>query len=57
MQKEALYQKYRSQTFDELVGQQYVVRSIKNAVQEERLVMHIFSVALEELGRLQWLDF
>ena len=34
MQKEALYQKYRSQTFDELVGQQYVVRSIKNAVQE-----------------------
>ena len=37
MQKEALYQKYRSQTFDELVGQQYVVRSIKNAVQEGKV--------------------
>ena len=30
-------QKYRSQTFDELVGQQYVVRSIKNAVQEGKV--------------------
>ena len=37
MQKEALYQKYRSQTFDEVVGQQYVVRSIKNAVQEGKV--------------------
>ncbi len=37
MQKEALYQKYRSQTFDEVVGQQYVVRSIKNAVKEEKV--------------------
>ena len=37
MQKEALYQKYRSQTFDELVGQQYVVCSIKNAVQEGKV--------------------
>ncbi len=37
MQKEALYQKYRSQTFDEVVGQQYVVRSIKNAVKEGKV--------------------
>lgn len=37
MQKEALYQKYRSQTFDEVVGQQYVVRSIKNTVKEGKV--------------------
>ncbi|MCR5795425.1 MAG: DNA polymerase III subunit gamma/tau [Solobacterium sp.] len=32
MAKTALYQKYRSTDFDEVVGQEYVVRSIKNAV-------------------------
>ena len=32
MAKAALYQKYRSSTFEEVVGQEYVVRSIKNAV-------------------------
>lgn len=32
MAKTALYQKYRSSDFDEVVGQEYVVRSIKNAV-------------------------
>ena len=34
MAKLALYQKYRSTDFDEVVGQEYVVRSIKNAVRE-----------------------
>ena len=33
----ALYQKYRSQSFDELVGQEYVVRAIRNAVAENRV--------------------
>ncbi len=33
----ALYQKYRSQTFDELVGQKYVVQAIRNAVKENRV--------------------
>lgn len=32
MGRPALYQKYRSQTFDEVIGQQYVVRSIQNAI-------------------------
>ena len=32
MSKLALYQKYRSSTFEEVVGQEYIVRSIKNAV-------------------------
>ena len=33
----ALYQKYRSQSFDELVGQEYVVRAIRNAVKENKV--------------------
>ena len=32
MANEALYQKYRSMTFEEVVGQEYVVRSLKNAL-------------------------
>lgn len=37
MAKAALYQKYRSSTFDEMVGQEYVVRSIRNAVKENKV--------------------
>ncbi len=36
MAKIALYQKYRSSTFDEVVGQEYVVRSIQNAVRNHK---------------------
>ncbi len=37
MAKAALYQKYRSSTFEEVVGQEYIVRSIKNAVRENKV--------------------
>ena len=37
MAKLALYQKYRSSTFEEVVGQEYVVRSIRNAVRENKV--------------------
>lgn len=37
MAKLALYQKYRSSTFEEVVGQEYIVRSIKNAVRENKV--------------------
>lgn len=37
MSRIALYQKYRSQTFDEVIGQDYVVRSIRNAVKEQKV--------------------
>ncbi len=33
----ALYQKYRSRTFDEIVGQEYVVKAIRNAVKENKV--------------------
>ncbi|MBQ9327575.1 MAG: DNA polymerase III subunit gamma/tau [Solobacterium sp.] len=37
MSNTALYQKYRSQSFDELVGQEYVVRAVRNAVKENKV--------------------
>lgn len=37
MAKIALYQKYRSSTFEEVVGQEYIVRSIKNAIHENKV--------------------
>lgn len=37
MAKLALYQKYRSSTFDEVVGQEYTVRSILNAIKENKI--------------------
>lgn len=37
MAKIALYQKYRSSTFEEVVGQEYIVKSIENAVKENKV--------------------
>lgn len=37
MSRLALYQKYRSQSFDEVVGQEHVVRAIQNAVRENKV--------------------
>jgi DNA polymerase-3 subunit gamma/tau len=37
MASQALYRRYRSQTFDELIGQEHVVRTLRNALAEGRL--------------------
>jgi DNA polymerase-3 subunit gamma/tau len=37
MAAQALYRKWRSQTFDELVGQEHIVRTLRNAVVEDRV--------------------
>jgi len=37
MSRVALYQKYRSSDFDEVIGQEYVVRSIRNAIREGKV--------------------
>lgn len=37
MSRTALYQKYRSQTFDQVVGQEYIVQAIRNAVSENKV--------------------
>ena len=54
MAKLALYQKYRSSTFDEVVGQEYVVQSIKNAVRENKVGHAYLSVVQEEQERQRW---
>ncbi|MBO9364025.1 MAG: DNA polymerase III subunit gamma/tau [Roseiflexus sp.] len=37
MTVQALYRRYRSQTFDELIGQEHVVRTLRNAITEGRV--------------------
>ena len=37
MASQSLYRKWRSQTFDELVGQEHVVQTLRNAIIEERV--------------------
>lgn len=37
MKNQALYQKYRSHTFEEVVGQEYIVQSIQNAIQQDKI--------------------
>lgn len=37
MAAQSLYRKWRSQTFDELVGQEHVVQTLRNAIVEDRI--------------------
>ncbi len=37
MASQALYRRYRSQTFDELIGQEHIVQTLRNALAEGRL--------------------
>jgi DNA polymerase-3 subunit gamma/tau len=37
MASQSLYRKWRSQTFDELVGQEHVVQTLRNAIAEDRV--------------------
>ena len=34
---QALYRRYRSQRFDEVLGQDHVVRALRNAVRDDRV--------------------
>src|SRR6185503_276525 len=37
MASQALYRRYRSQTFDELIGQEHIVQTLRNAMAEGRV--------------------
>jgi DNA polymerase-3 subunit gamma/tau len=37
MAAQALYRKWRSQTFDEIVGQEHIVQTLRNAIAEDRV--------------------
>ncbi|MCB0066595.1 MAG: AAA family ATPase, partial [Caldilineaceae bacterium] len=40
----ALYRKWRSQTFDEVVGQEHVTRTLRNALRDDRVAhAYLFS--------------
>jgi DNA polymerase III subunit gamma/tau len=40
----ALYRKWRSQTFDEVVGQEHVTRTLQNALRDDRVAhAYLFS--------------
>ena len=34
---QALYRKYRPQTFDEVVGQKHIIQTLKNAIVQDRI--------------------
>ncbi|MEZ4580469.1 MAG: AAA family ATPase, partial [Caldilineaceae bacterium] len=41
---QALYRKWRSQTFDEVVGQEHVTQTLRNALRDERIAhAYLFS--------------
>ena len=44
MAYKALYRIYRPQTFDEMVGQQHILKTIKNAMKEDKVAhAYLFS--------------
>lgn len=47
---QALYRKYRSQTFDEMVGQSVISTTLKQAVSSKKLAMLTF---FQDLGELE----
>ena len=52
MAYQSLYRRYRSKTFQELVGQDHIVTALKNAVTENRADTHIYSAVLVAQGKL-----
>ena len=51
---QALYRKYRSQTFGQLVGQEVIATTLRQAVEQGKLAMPISFPALVGRGRLVW---
>lgn len=49
---QALYRKYRSQNFSQLVGQEVIARTLKQAVEQDKLVTPTYFQGLVELVRL-----
>ena len=44
MSRKTFYRKYRSQTFDDVVGQEHVIQTLSNAITHQRLShAYIFS--------------
>ena len=49
---QALYRKYRSQNFSQLVGQEVVAKTLKQAVEQEKIShAYLFFLVLVERGK------
>lgn len=57
MSYKALYRKYRSQNFDELVGQEAIVKTLLNALKKAKFLTHTYLVDHVEQERLLLQDF
>ena len=51
MDYQALYRMYRPQSFDDVVGQTHVTKTLRNAISKGNNPMRTFSVDPEELGK------
>lgn len=47
----SLYRKWRSQSLDEIIGQDFAVQTLKNSLKIRRLLMPIFFVGQEALAK------
>ena len=54
---QALYRKYRPKTFDDVVGQDVIVRTLKMPLSTIKLVMHIYLLALVVVVKHQLLKY
>ena len=45
MNYQALYRMFRPQSFSDVVGQEHVTKTLRNAISKESNLMHIFLVA------------
>ena len=52
---QALYRKYRSQNFSQLVGQEVVAKTLKQAVEQEKISHAYLFLVLVEQEKLVWL--
>ena len=51
MTYQVLARKWRPNTFDEVVGQDYVVKALKGALDLKNFLMLLYSLELEELAK------
>ena len=52
MSYKSLYRKYRPMRFEDVCGQQFIVKTLSNAIKNNKIGMLIFFAELEVLVRL-----
>ena len=57
MSYQVLARKYRPQKFSEVIGQEHVTRTLKNAIEQERTPTATFSADIAASARPPWRGF